>query len=324
VRASTIGRLGAVIAATLVVSCASGTGDGPGGSGAPGYGPVPPASGSVLEAEDDSRTVDIGGGRTMFLECRGTGSPTVVLVAGTGNAGDVWRYVQPGDDPAAPLVANDTAVFPTTARSTRVCAYDRPGTEQNDGSVSRSSPVAQPTSIEGDVADLRAVLVAAEIPGPYVLVGHSLGGMMATAYARTYPDDLAGLVLIDPASELMETTMGPDAWRAYVQAARSRGATGGEHVDLDAANAFVRTLAPLPPMPVVVLSSDVPWFILPFGPGGELVDYSKALVDSHALLAESLGATHVTKTDSAHDIYLQNAPLVNEQICALVRPGSAC
>ena len=285
---------------------------------------APATSGTIPNDRDFAGLVDIGDGRTMYLECSGAGSPTVVLVAGTGNAGDVWRYSGSDADPANPQSENDGAVFQTTARSTRVCAYDRPDTQMMDGSAGRSSPVTQPTTTAGDAADISALLTAAGVPGPYVLVAHSLGALMATTYARTYPDGVAGLVLIDPASQYMAETMGPDAWGQYVQAALSRADSGGESIDPSASNDAINALPPLPPMPVVVLSSDQPWFILPFGPDGELVDYSSALLESQTLLVESLGATHVTETSSAHDIYLENAPLVNQQICAVIRPGQSC
>lgn len=319
----------------LVASCASSsTADDPAGTGEPatsavvpdasGTMPPAPTSGTVPAEGDVAAQVDIGDGRTMHLECSGTGSPTVVLVAGTGNAGDVWRYLGSDGGPEDPLVLSDASVFATTARSTRVCAYDRPGTQQNDGSPGRSSPVPQPTSTEDAVADLHLLLAAADVPGPYVLVAHSLGGLIATTYARTYPDDVVGLVLVDPASQYMASAMGSDAWDQYVQAALSRASTGGEALDPDAANAVIEALPPLPPIPVVVLSSDVPWFILPFGEGGELIDYSGALLESQARLAASLDASHITETNSAHDIYLENAPLVNEQICAVLGPATGC
>ena len=110
-----------------------------------------------------------------------------------------------------------------------------------------------------------------------MIVAHSLGGLIATTYARTYPDGVVGLVLVDPASQFMEQTMGPSAWDQYVQAALSRAATGAETIDPDASNRAVNALPPLPPIPVVVLSSDQPWFILPFGDNGAMVDYSSAV-----------------------------------------------
>lgn len=180
----------------------------------------------------------------MHLECSGTGSPTVVLVAGTGNAGDIWRYAGTAGDPANPQVESDGAVFQTTARSTRACAYDRPGTERMDGSPGRSSSVAQPTTTAGDAADIHTLLTAAGVPGPHVLVAHSLGALMATTYARTHPDDVAGLVLIDPASQYMAEAMGPDAWGQYVEAALSRAGSGGESATV--LRAWATSSAPWP------------------------------------------------------------------------------
>ncbi|MGA9278789.1 alpha/beta fold hydrolase, partial [Ilumatobacter sp.] len=268
--------------------------------------------------------VDMDGGRSLYLECSGTGSPTVVLISGTGNAGDSWHYARSGTDAPDQTSENDDAVFQTTARSTRTCAYDRPGTLLDDGSRGRSPDVAQPTSTADDAADIHALLTAADVPGPYVLVAHSLGGLMAATYARAHPDDVAGLVLIDPASQFMEPTMGASAWDRYVEAALGSPTNGRESIDLVASNAAIEALPPLPPMPVVVLSSDQPWFILPFGDDGTLIDYSAALLESHTLLSTSLDATHITETNSAHGIYLENAPVVNEQICSVIRPAASC
>ena len=113
-------------------------------------------------ASDFAMRVDIGGGRKMFIECLGAGAPTVVLVSGLDAAADLWhRPEQP-----------DPTVFTGVAKFTRVCAYDRPGTPLGAGQPSRSDPVAQPTTPKNAVEDLHAVLRAAHVHGPYVLVGH--------------------------------------------------------------------------------------------------------------------------------------------------------
>jgi pimeloyl-ACP methyl ester carboxylesterase len=147
---------------------------------------------STARAGDFTQRVAIDGGRQFYLECRGTGSPTVVLEAGSGNSGGIWSQV-----PAGP----GEAVLPAVARFTRVCAYDRPGTYLLPDVLSRSDPVAMPRSARDIVLDLHALLRAADVPGPYILVGHSFGGMVARLYATTYPRRIAGLVSIDAQNE---------------------------------------------------------------------------------------------------------------------------
>ena len=164
------------------------------------------AEAPIATSGDFAGLVDIGG-RSLYLECHGTGSPTVVLVAGYRSSARYWS-----DDllhPDAPR----TMVLPGVAEFTRVCAYDRPGTYASigeDNFLSRSDAIAQPRTAPEMVAELHALLQAAEVPGPYVLAGHSLGGFFARLYAATYPDEVVGLVLVDAYSELLEDVMPPE------------------------------------------------------------------------------------------------------------------
>ena len=116
---------------------------------------------------DFAGLVDIGG-RKIYLECRGVGSPTVVLVAGGGSSAGYWTDdLLPADPPR-------TMVFPAIATTTRVCAYDRPGTYafmDEDLFVSRSDPIAQPTTLMDMVADLDALLQRQASPGPTSSLG---------------------------------------------------------------------------------------------------------------------------------------------------------
>ncbi len=109
----------------------------------------------------------------LCMESPGTGSPTVILEAGLGEDHRDWAIVQP-----------------EIARTTRVCSYDRSGLGFSEDAPKRASARQK-------VSDLHALLAAAGVPGPYVLVGHSYGGMLAHVYAATYPGDVAGLVLLD-------------------------------------------------------------------------------------------------------------------------------
>ena len=285
----------------------------------------PAASGAFEPGEGDrSGLVDIGGGRSIHLECSGTGSPTVVLISGAGVAGDNWRYaVADPDDTVEAAVPSDSAVFPATARFTRVCAYDRPGTQQWNGTAGRSTSVPQPTTTQEDAADLHELLTVAEIPGPYVVVGHSLGGMIATTFARTYPDGVAGVVLVDPGSQYLQTTLPPEVWTEWMRFAAE---TGAQHPELESPDypssiAALEDTPPLPAMPAAVLSADQPFDYLGIG---DAEAYWSNWIDAHALLAASLGAQHVTRTNSGHFVANESPALVIEQICAVAAPAGGC
>src|SRR6185312_7207290 len=159
------------------------------------------AVGQAAVSGDFAGLVDIGAGRKMYLECRGIGSPTVVLVAGLKGSADDWSLAAP----SKPTVLAEVAKF------TRVCAYDRPGTPVGE-KPSRSDPVRQPTTAGDAVADLHALLSNANVVRPYVLVGHSYGGLIVRLYASTYPDDVSGLVLVDALSEGLQDAETPQQW----------------------------------------------------------------------------------------------------------------
>jgi pimeloyl-ACP methyl ester carboxylesterase len=118
---------------------------------------------------------DVGGYR-LHLNCTGTGTPTVVLLAGMGETSTAWGHVQPA-----------------VAGTTRVCSYDREGQGWSDDTPGTQDGVQL-------AADLHTLLDRAGERGPYVLAGHSVGGPYAMTYAAQYPDEVAGLVLLDSTS----------------------------------------------------------------------------------------------------------------------------
>src|SRR5256886_2888079 len=125
---------------------------------------------------DFAGLVEIGDGRKMYLECRGSGSPTVILESGYRNDAEIW---------STPLEPGMSTVFPQVAKFTWVCAYDRPGTFLDADHLSRSSPVTMPRTARDLVSDLHALLRAGHISGPYVFAAHSFGGIFARLYAST-------------------------------------------------------------------------------------------------------------------------------------------
>jgi len=116
--------------------------------------------------------VDVGGHR-MHIYCTGSGSPTVILEPGRGGASSDSGWVAP-----------------TLARDSTVCVYDRAGRGWSD-------PANGPQDARQIAADLHTLLERAHVPGPYVLAGHSSGGLYVQTFAAHYPDQVAGLVLLD-------------------------------------------------------------------------------------------------------------------------------
>ncbi len=130
------------------------------------------------------RSYDVGGHR-LHLNCIGTGSPTVVLENGLGESSPLW-----------------SRIAPVVGRTTRVCAHDRAG-------QGWSTEAAHPLDGRQSAADLHTLLDRAGETGPFVLVGHSTGGTYAMTYAALYPQQVAGMVLLDSSSPAQFTAM-PD------------------------------------------------------------------------------------------------------------------
>jgi pimeloyl-ACP methyl ester carboxylesterase len=176
------------------------------------------------------RILDVGG-HTMHLFCDGEsedGDPTVVIDADNANFSLDWVGIQ------RELISTQ-----------RVCVYDRAG-------YGWSQPVAGPRTAETIVLELHALLQAAGEPGPYVLVGHGLGGVYAQLYAARFTDDLAGMVLVDPTTEVALTEAYSRQWRLeldFYELMRGVTATGLLR--------FVRPLLGATPPWVNSLPSDV-------------------------------------------------------------------
>ncbi|WP_327411955.1 alpha/beta fold hydrolase [Streptomyces sp. NBC_01233] len=286
----------------------------PGGTGAPTGDTVP---------GDFAGTVPLEGGRRVYVECRGSGSPTVVLVSGTGGAADEWTHAVDPAEPAAAPAPSASAVLPTVASFTRVCAYDRPGTMRFDDRPSRSTPVPQPTTAAEGAADLRAVLSAADEHGPYVLVGASWGAMITTLSACTGVPRVAGLVTVDGASTHLRDTLTPAQWSDWMRRIdEMKGPKGLEVPDYTASVAEIRTAPPLSfPLPAVVLTSDKPWD-LQVGDSGSTWP---AWLAAQNRLAVELRARHVTDTDSGHAIAVERPQVVSQavrEVVGQVRNGS--
>jgi pimeloyl-ACP methyl ester carboxylesterase len=271
----------------------------------------PPARGAF------SGQVDIGG-RKLHLECEGEGAPTVILVSAYRNNAEVWTT------PAEPGVAR---VFQAVANFTRVCAYDRPGTILDADHLSRSASVPMPRTADAVVFELHALLEAATLGPPYVLVAHSLGGLFARLYAATYPGEVAGLVLVDAWPETLPALLGSDQWAAYVKLAAPpppglEAYRGLEQIDFAAASARMAEAAASRPMqaePLFVLSRGKPVALPPDVPGDFSPEaFEKAWREGQNQLAGLVpGARHEIAGQSDHYIQIEQPDLVIDAVRAV-------
>lgn len=176
------------VAFVLLVACGIAAGCGGGGSAEP---EDPLASATVdglFEVTED--------GRRLKLTCWGEGSPTVVLDSGHPDGTGIADFGQ-------------TEFARAVAAETRVCAYDRAGWGASDPAPD------EPRSADDVTEDLHALLEAADVEGPFVLAGSSFGGMIVSHYAERYPDDVAGVVLLDvpaPSATLSTAEIPEIAW----------------------------------------------------------------------------------------------------------------
>jgi pimeloyl-ACP methyl ester carboxylesterase len=171
--------------------------------------------------------VDIGGGQRLHVNCRGSGSPAVLLESGTADLSVVWARVQP-----------------LVAQQTRVCSYDRAGYAWSD-------PGHRPRTFAQISLELHTALDKLHVPPPYVLVGQSYGGLVVRGFARRYRSEIAGLVLVDAVHEDQHIAYGG---AAHLIRAEAKGRTAPApviEIDRDAiASAAATALRPLPDGPL--------------------------------------------------------------------------
>ena len=250
---------------------------------------------SPLEAAQSVDTVDVGGHR-LEVAVSGSGFPVVVFEAGLGNDRTTWN-----------------AVLPMVSEFTTTVAYTRAGYPGSE-----SGP--EPRSPEQIAAELRRLLKGLALPPPYVLVGHSLGGLFARAYYYNYPDEVGGLVLVDGSHERQFKDWqaldpswdpwDPDTGLASEAVDRSVGHRGELaawlKVEKDGSLSNARPLAGLP---VYVLTADHP------NPASSTVDNSPAgrrvwrELHAELFVGVTQGAHIVTKL-SNHNIHKTEPSLV--------------
>ena len=261
-----------------------------------------------------SGMVDVGG-YELFYQCSGQGSPTVILEAGLGGGSGAWARVIAG-----------------VAETTRVCAYDR-------ANIGRSDEARTPRTFRDAARDLHALLGTARIGGPYILVGHSLGGELVIVFADQYPEEVAGIVQVDAAHpdlgsrllaglppESADESEGVMSLRRFLTwASDSNGSPypDPEGWDTQACSAQVRATKSLGDLPLVVISRSPD--SLPFSAGtpplpaetnARLLQIWQEL--QVELTGLSTNSTHVMAVRAGHQIPFEEPELVVDAILELV------
>ena len=267
-----------------------------------------------IPAADVCGTVDIGG-RRLFVECKGIGYPTMVLDAGAGCPCDtIWGW-----DP----------IWEALIALTRTCRYDRAG-------LGRSEKAKIPRTSKQVVSDLHALLLRTAIPGPYVMVGHSLGGLNVRLYAHDYPDEVVGLVLVDAVhhnqQERFRALLPPpsssesERFQRLREALTKPGSTNSEGIDSSASQRQVRVKRSFGNIPLVVVTCGLAT------PDSLEEKWSNAFEVKHAMDREylwqelqadlarlSTNSQHVVATKSGHFIQQDQPHLIIDAIRWVVK-----
>jgi pimeloyl-ACP methyl ester carboxylesterase len=272
-----------------------------------------PASGVPTPTTLPKGLVDIGG-RKLWFQCVGKGTPTVILEAGQGDTSYNWIKVQTGGD-----------------SSYRVCSYDR-------ANLGESDAAPKPRTYLDMARDLHALLTNAHIEGPYILVGHSGGGLLIRVFRDQYPEEVAGLVLVDAAhpdmgQRLLEglppkTLFESKAlqywriWLSYMSDSQGSAYQDQEGLDTKANNALVKDAKPLGDLPLVVISRSPDNGTFEGAPLLPAVTNAKLRQIWQELQSELVGlssnSTHIIASHAGHSIQREEPELVVEAIRKLV------
>jgi pimeloyl-ACP methyl ester carboxylesterase len=245
----------------------------------------------------------------------------VVLDGGHRERGDFWNVSDPASPKATPVLAG-------VQQFTRVCTYDRPGTVVGSApkDFSRSDPVPMPRNAAAAVTDLHELLSAAKVPGPYVLVGHSFGGLDILLYALNYPRSVAGIVFVDALPPQLRNQMTPSLWKTYSEL-NAQPLPGLDYKELETMDfsasidqvqrALARTT--LPAIPIVVLTKDRPFDLagreVPAGFGEKL---DAAWRRAQRQLAASIAHVPLTVVETSHNISIERPDVVIDAIRRVV------
>jgi pimeloyl-ACP methyl ester carboxylesterase len=226
-------------------------------------------------------------GRRVEARIRGVGGPAIVFESGFSGGWYLWWPAQAGADDY-----------------TRTLVYERAG-------LGRSEPATASATAEDIAQQLHAVLTGARIPPPYVLVGHSAGGLYVRVFAHRYPEEVAALVLVDPATEgayRRLRALAPDDWSAV-----SSGLTGGLRTQwqgLDVSLEQAERAWPLPRVPTYLISANDTDGSWPLRSAEDMAVWR----EEHALLAARLPGAQVERIDGVNHLSILRSPRLGEVI----------
>jgi hypothetical protein len=228
-----------------------------------------------------SGSFDVGGGRTLDMECSGEGSPTIILEAGDGSGIEQWSQV-----------------MPDLADLTRTCAYDRSG-------VGLSDPAAGCRGLTDLTGDLERLLTAAGVPGPYVLVATSGGGFIASGFAANHHESIAGIVFVDVPGPFL------DPPRELVALLKCNAASNIERRDyLGVEHDGWDARAEIGDIPVTIISVD-------YGPQASLqAEKTNVMVQKGWLIFSPRATQIVVRT--GHDVANEDPQIVIDEIAKVV------
>ncbi len=278
----------------------------PAASPAPATAPPPSAATTLTPAPRPTLPgdkIDIGGYR-LYLDCKGEGSPTVLLEAGLEGDVTTWKDVHPA-----------------VAQFTRVCRYDRAG-------LAHSDYAPTPRDAELTAQDLHTLLTLANVPPPYILVGHSFGGLLIRRYQHDFPDEVSGMIFVDALHEdwwqdalalLPPASAGDPArlasFRLYLTEGWRDPASNFEAMNIPAVVEQVRETGSLGDLPVTVLTAENFTVLNPGLPPDLEQALASLFKEQQARLAAlSTNGRQIIVPGTGHNIPRQNPAAVVEAI----------
>lgn len=272
--------------------------------------PTTPTVNSAQQAPSApiGESIDVGG-RTLFLSCIGEQAPTVLLEAGLGADHSSWDQVQAA-----------------VAGFARVCSYDRAG-------LGYSAATTTPRTSADIVADLHQLLQNAGESGPYILVGHSFGGLHVRLFAHTYPAEVAGVILVDAVHEAWwqraaallppattEDSPALQSLRQYVTTGYADPTQTAEGIDIAATAAQLQAAGTLGDKPLLVLVAGQPMLDTTALPS-DLTTQLNALLQETLpaeLTALSTQSLRITVDNSGHNIPQEQPNVIVAAIRTLI------